>query len=137
MVLALLSFPLLAWAGAVSRTPAGAILSTLIILFFYSLIYGLWGLIALAWSDRRVEGRKVFVRFLFVCAVFISGLLYLPINPVAMLLVHLGSLDLETTLTLGRWKWQASTIHGVFLFSLLGSSLLLYRWTLRRLKEEF
>jgi hypothetical protein len=44
LVFLLLSFPLLAWAGAIEHAPVGAIISTLLLLFFYSLTYSMWGL---------------------------------------------------------------------------------------------
>ncbi|MFQ5848977.1 MAG: hypothetical protein ACE5JU_00145 [Candidatus Binatia bacterium] len=137
MIFILLSFPLLAWAGAVARTPVGSILSTLLLLLFYSITYSVWGLVALALWEHRVDSRRVFIRWLFVCLVLLSGLLYLPLNPVAFLLYHLGGLELGAPLELWGWRWEGPEVHFVFHFVLLASSLLLYGWALKRLKRGF
>ena len=44
----LLCGPLLVWAGAIARTPAANIAVTFLLLPFYSLCYGVWGLATLA-----------------------------------------------------------------------------------------
>jgi len=135
-VFLLLSVPLLGWAGAIEHAPVGAILSTLVLLFFYSLTYSMWGLFALALWDHREDSRRVFIRCLLVCLLLVSGLLYLPLNPVAFLLHHLEGLELSP-LKLWEWKWEAPTIHFAFHFSLLVSGLIMYGWALKRLKEGY
>ena len=127
----LLSSPLVVWAGAIARAPAGAILSVLLLLLFYSLAYGVWGLAALALWERRFETRQVFVRSLFIGAVFLSAALYLPLNPVAFLLYYLGEKEMAP-LSLWGWQWPASAVHFTFHILLLMSGLLIYRWALRR-----
>ena len=64
----LLCAPLLVWAGAISRTPLRASPLTLLLLLFYALSYGVWGLAALALWERRLESRQVFIRCFFVGA---------------------------------------------------------------------
>ena len=135
-VFLLLSVPLLGWAGAIEHAPVGAILSTLVLLFFYSLTYSMWGLFALALWDHREDSRRVFIRCLLVCLLLVSGLLYLPLNPVAFLLHHLEGLELSP-LKLWELKWEAPTIHFAFHFSLLVSGLIMYGWALKRLKEGY
>ena len=136
LVFLLLSFPLLGWAGAIEHAPVGAILSTMLLLFFYSLTYSMWGLFALAMWDHREDSRRVFIRCLLVCLLLVSGLLYLPLNPVAFLLHHLEGVELST-LKLWEWKWDAPTVHFAFHFSLLVSGVLFYGVALKRLKEGY
>ena len=130
-VFALLSAPLLVWAGAIARATPGSILSTLFLTLFYSLIYGLWALVALTLWERRIETRQVMVRAFFISVVFLSAILYLPLNPIAFLLSYLGRKDMSPLIMWG-WEWPATTVHFLFHFFLLGSGLLLYRWALRR-----
>ncbi len=136
LVFLLLSFPLLGWAGAIEHTPVGAILSTLLLLFFYSFTYSVWGLFALALWDHREDSRRVFIRCLLVCLLLVSGLLYLPLNPVAFLLYHLEGLELSP-LKLWQWQWDAPTVHFAFHFSLLVAGLLFYGVALKRLREGY
>ncbi len=68
----LLLVPLLAWAGAIARTPPASIAGTMLLLLFYALSYGVWGLAALALWERRMENRQVFVRCLFAALVIIN-----------------------------------------------------------------
>jgi hypothetical protein len=114
LIFILLSFPLLGWSGAIARAPAASIMSTLLLLFFYSLTYSVWG-----------------------CLVLLSGLLYLPLNPVAYLLHHLGGLELGAPLALWRWRLDALVVHFLFHIFLLALSFLVYWWTLKRLKESY
>ena len=130
-VFVLLSSPLLVWAGAIARAPAGSVLSVFLLLLFYALAYGVWGLAALALWERRFETRQVFVRSLFIGSVFLSAALYLPLNPVAFLLSYLGERAMAP-LSLWGWQWPASAVHFLFHIFLLGSGLLTYRWALRR-----
>ena len=130
-LLILLAAPLLLWAGAIARANAGSILSMFLLILFYSLAYGIWGLVALALWERRFENRQVFVRSLFISLVFLSALVYLPLNPVAFLLFHLGGKDMAP-LVLWGWKWPAPSIHFLFHFLLLGSALPIYGWALKR-----
>lgn len=136
MVFLLLSFPLLAWAGAIEHAPVGAIISTLLLLFFYSLTYSMWGLFALALWDHREDSRRVFIRCLLVSLLLVSGLLYLPLNPVAFLLHHLEGLELRP-LKLGDWQADAPTVHFAFHITLLVAGLLSYGVALKRLKEGY
>lgn len=131
VIFVLLSSPLLIWAGAIARTAASSILFTLSLLFFYSLTYGLWGLVAAAVWEHRMENRQVFVRCLFVSLVLLSALLYFPLNPVAFLLYYLERKEMAP-LVLGGWKWPAPATHFLFHFFLLTSGLLVHRWTLNK-----
>ena len=53
----------------------------MLLLLFYALTYGVWGLAALALWERRQENRQVFVRCLFAALVIITALFYGTINP--------------------------------------------------------
>jgi hypothetical protein len=70
----LLCGPFLVWAGAIARTPPANIGVILLLLPFYSLTYGVWGLATLALWERRIESRQVFIRSFFVCLVILSAL---------------------------------------------------------------
>lgn len=135
-VFLLLSLPLLGWAGAVEHAPVQSMLWTLVLLFFYALTYGSWGLFAQAFWDHSQDSRRVFVRCLLVSLLLVSGLLYLALNPVAFILHHLDGLEL-TPLELGRWRWEGATIHMVYhgVLFLLGFGL--YGWALNRIKETY
>jgi len=136
IIFILISFPLLGWAGAIARTPIRSILFTLLLLFCYSLTYGIWGLVGLVFWERKVDSRRVFVRWLFVCLILLSGLVYLPLNPVAFLLFQLGGVDLGGPLQLWGWRWSPPVVHTLFQIFLLMLGLLLYGWALKRLKES-
>ena len=131
LIFLLLSSPLLAWAGAVARAPAGVILSVYPLLFFYALAYGVWGLVALALWERRAESRQIFVRCFLAALIFLSSLLYLPLNPVAFLFSSLGERDLAP-LFVWRWQGSAPAVHWLFHLFLLAAGLLTYRWALKR-----
>ena len=131
LLLIFICSPLLVWAGAISRASAATIFSTFLLLLFYSLTYSLWGLVAVALWERRFENRQFFIRCFFISLVFLSALLYLPLNPVAFLLAYLGRKEMAP-LILWSWKWPAPAVHFLFHFFLLGSALLIYRWALRR-----
>lgn len=131
LVFLLLSSPLLVWAGAIARTTAGSIMFTFFLLFFYSLTYGVWGLVAVTLWEQRLESRQAFIRCFFVSLIFFSALLYLPLNPVAFLLSYLGREDMAP-LVLWGWTWSALGVHFLFHLFLLGSGLLIYGWALRK-----
>ena len=130
-LLVFLCAPLLLWAGAIARATAGSILSMFLLILFYSLAYGIWGLVALILWEHGFENRQVFVRSLFISLVFLSALVYLPLNPVAFLLSRLSGEDMAP-LVLWGWQWPAPSIHFLFHFLLLGSALPVYRWALKR-----
>ena len=65
---------------------ATSITRTFLLLLFYALSYGVWGLVTLALWERRAESRQVFIRCLFFSLVIFSALFYLPLNPMAFLL---------------------------------------------------
>ncbi|MGH7773042.1 MAG: hypothetical protein ACREQA_12510 [Candidatus Binatia bacterium] len=131
LIFVLLSSPLLIWAGAIARASLGSILATLLLLFFYSVTYGVWALVAVTLLEHRIENRQVSIRCLFISLVFLSALLHLPLNPIAFLLSYLGGKELAP-LVLWGWKWSAPAVHFLFHFFILGSGLLTYRWALRR-----
>jgi hypothetical protein len=130
----LLCAPLLVWAGAIARTQPRIVLSTLLLLVFYSVSYSVWGLATSALWEHRLESLQVFVRCLFFCLVVLSALLYLPLNPVAYLLSHLESQELAP-LTIGGWRWSPTVVHFTFHALLLVTGLATYRWALRREAE--
>ena len=127
----LVAAPLLVWAGAVARTPLGSIAVTFLLLSFYALRYGVWGLASLALWERRVENRQIFVRCFFTCLVILSALVYLPLNPIAFLLAHLSRQDLAP-LALFGWQWPAPFIHFTYHFALGATGYALQRWALQR-----
>jgi hypothetical protein len=127
----LVSAPLLVWAGAVARTPLGSIAGTFLLLSFYALSYGIWGLASLALWERKVENRQVFIRCFFTCLVILSALFYLPLNPIAFLLAYLSRQDLAPLVLFG-WQWPAPYIHFTFHLMLGGSGYALQRWALQR-----
>ncbi len=130
-LLVLFSSPLLIWAGAIARAPAAALGFTCFLLLFYSLAYGVWGLVALAFYENRAESREVFVRCVFISLVFLSALVYLPLNPIAFLLSYLGK---KHAASLMIWGWQlpVPAVHLLFHLVVLASGLLIYREALRR-----
>ena len=127
----ILCLPLLIWAGAIARTPAFNIGLTLLLLPFYALTYGVWGLATLAFWERQIESRQVFIRTFFVCLVILSALFYLPLNPVAFVLALLSRQELPPLYLFGA-AWPGATVHLLF-HSILGASgYMAYRWALRR-----
>jgi hypothetical protein len=127
----LLCAPLLVWAGAISRTPLERIVVTLLLMLFYALSYGIWGLAALALWERRLESRQVFIRCFFVALILASALFYLPINPVAYLLAYLGRQELAP-LALFGWQWPATFVHFSFHILLGAAGFAVHRWALKR-----
>jgi hypothetical protein len=131
LVSVLLCAPLLIWAGAIARTPLTAVLFTFFLLGFYSLSYGVWGLVTLALWERKSENRQVVVRCFFFSVAIVSALVYLPLNPVAYLLSYLGREELAP-LTIGGWRWSATAVHFGFHLLLLATGIVTYRWALER-----
>lgn len=123
--------PFLIWAAAIARTSPGRVAGALLLLFFYSLSYGVWGLVTLALWERRSETRQVFIRCFFFALVIGSALMYLPLNPVAFLLAYLGRQELSPLKLLGT-TWPATSVHFAFHFLLAGTGLAAYVWALRR-----
>jgi hypothetical protein len=127
----LLCAPLLAWAGAIARTPAVNIGLTLMLLPFYALAYGVWGLATLALWERRSESRQVFIRSFFVALVILSALFYLPLNPVAFMLALLSRQELPPLELLG-WRWSGAAVHLGFHLLLGCAGYAMHRWALIR-----
>ena len=127
----LLCAPFLIWAGAIARTPFPRVGVTLLLLSFYALSYGIWGLVTLALWERRAETRQVFIRCFFFCLVVFSALFYLPVNPVAFLLAYLGRQELMP-LSIAGWKVAASTVHVAFHLLIGMTGLAAYRWALKK-----
>jgi hypothetical protein len=123
--------PLLIWAGAIARTPLPRVGATLFLLLFYALSYGIWGLVSLVLWERRGETRQVFIRCFFFAVVFVSALVYLPLNPVAFLLAYLGRQDLPP-LNFAGWHLPASGVHFGFHLILGAAGLAMHRWALKR-----
>ena len=123
--------PFLVWAGAIARTPPGNIAAIFLLLPFYAVTYGVWGLASLALWERRLENRQVFIRALFTCLVILSALFYLPLNPVAFVLAFLSRQELPPLALLGM-QWPGTLTHLMFHIVLGASGYLLYRWALAR-----
>jgi len=131
VLLLLLASPLLVWAGAVARAAPESILSAFPLLFFYSLAYGVWGLATATLWERRGESRQIFIRCFFAALLFLSSLLYLPLNAVVFVFFHLGERELSPLVFWG-WKGSAEAVHWSFHLFLLASGLVAYRWALKR-----
>lgn len=127
----LLSLPFLAWGAAISRTQLPTVAGALAFLVFYAWSYGIWGLVALVLWDRRAESRQVFVRCFFFGLLLLSGLFYLPLNPVAFLLAYVGRQELAPLALFGS-RLPAPWVHFSFHLVLGGAGLLMHRWALRR-----
>jgi len=127
----LLCAPLLLWAAAISRTPWLSIASAFLLLPFYGLTYGVWGLASLVFWERRVESRQVLLRAFVFCLVTISSLVYLPLNPMAYLLSSIGRQELPP-LVIGGWQGSATSLHFVFHLLLGSGGLITHRRLLRR-----
>jgi len=127
----LLCSPLLIWAAAIARTSPVSVLGALLLLFFYAVSYGIWGLVTLVLWERRAESRQVFIRCFFFVLVVASALIYLPLNPVAFLLAYLGRQELSPLTLMGR-TWSATAVHFTFHLWLGGTGLAAYAYALRR-----
>jgi hypothetical protein len=123
--------PFLVWAGAIARTPLSSIAITLLLLPFYALTYGVWGLATLALWERRIESRQVFIRSFFVGLVILSALFYLPLNPVAFVLAILSRQELPPLVLFGG-HWPGYYVHLIYHVLLGGAGYGLHRWALRR-----
>ncbi len=128
---ALLCAPFLIWAGAIARTPQSRVAGTLLLLLFYPLMYGVWGLAALVFWERHAESRQVFIRCFFFALLLLSALFYLPLNPAAYLLAFLGQQE-PVALKLGDWQLPARVVHFGFHLLLGGAGWAAHRWALRR-----
>jgi hypothetical protein len=123
--------PFLTWAGAIARTPLSSIAITFLLLPFYALSYGVWGLATLALWERRIESRQVFIRSFFVCLVVLSALFYLPLNPVAFVLAFLSRQELPALALFGG-QWPGLYVHLIYHLLLGGAGYGLYCWALKR-----
>jgi hypothetical protein len=127
----LLCAPFLVWAGAIARTPFSRVAVTLMLLLFYAVSYGVWGLVSLDLWERRAESRQVFIRCFFFGLVVISALFYLPVNPVAYLMAYLARQELPP-LGLVGWKVPATAVHLAFHLMIGSIGLAAHHWALRR-----
>lgn len=123
--------PLLVWAGAIARTPLPRIGVTLLLLLLYAFSYGVWGLVGLVLWERRGETRQVFIRCFFFALMFLTALVYMPLNPVAFLLAYLGRQELPA-LQIAALKLPAASVHFGFHLLLAAAGLTAYRWGLRK-----
>ena len=126
-----LCVPFLIWAGAIARTPFSRVAVTLMLLLFYALSYGVWGLVTLDLWERRAESRQVFIRCFFFCLVVVSALFYLPVNPVAYLLAYLSRQELAP-LGIAGWKMPATAVHFAFHLMIGSVGLAAHQWALKR-----
>ncbi|HEY2990290.1 MAG TPA: hypothetical protein VGL11_21425 [Candidatus Binatia bacterium] len=131
LLLILLAAPLLFWSAAIARAPASATASVFLLIFFYALAYGIWGLAALALWERKLESRQVFVRALFISLVFLSAALYVPLNPIAFLWFYVADKEMAPLVVWG-WRGNAIAVHFAFHLGLLAAGGLVYRRALRR-----
>jgi len=132
MILIFLSLPPLIWAAAISRTDLSILAITLLLLFFYAVTYGIWGLVAAATWEHRLESRKVFVRCLFAYLVFVSALVYMPLNPIAFLLSYLEGEELVASFSILGEPWSSTTLHFGFHLTLLISGTYFYWRALKK-----
>jgi hypothetical protein len=102
-----------------------------LLLLFYALSYGVWGLVTLALWERRAESRQVFIRCFFFFLVILSALFYLPVNPVAFLLAYLGRQELPP-LSLGAQTAPATVVHFTFHLLIGSIGLAAHRWALKK-----
>ena len=123
--------PLLLWAGAIARTPLANLAAAFLLLPFYALSSGVWGLAALALWERKPENRQVFIRCFFTVLVMLSALFYLPLNPIAFLLASMSGRELAP-LALFGWPWPATWVHFTFHLLLGSAGYALQRWALQR-----
>jgi hypothetical protein len=130
-IFVLLAAPLLVWAGAIARVPARRIAAVLLLLFLYGVTYGVWGLVALAAWERKLEIRQVFIRGFFIAAMIVTAVFYLPLNPVAFLLAYLGDKEMAPLVLMGR-RWPPGAAHFLFHLVLFAAGLWLYRRALKR-----
>jgi len=136
--LLVLSIPMLAWSGAIARTSVATLVSTMALLCLYAVSYGVWGLVALTFWERKVDSRRVFVRWIFVCFFLLSGVLVRTLNPVAFLLHHVGGLEMSGTPMFGLEDLFApGMIHMGFHFLVLALSLSLLAWGLKRIEKGY
>ena len=91
----------------------------------------MWGLAALAFWERHLESRQVFIRSFFVCLVILSALFYLPLNPVAFLLAFLSRQELPPLVLFG-WKWSVLWVHLIYHVLLGAGGYAAHRWALKR-----
>jgi hypothetical protein len=127
----LLSAPFLLWAAAISRAPWTAIVGVFLLLPFYALVYGVWGLAASVFWERRIESRQVMIRAFVFCLVVISSLIYLPLNPAVYLVACISRQELPPFAVAG-WQGSATSLHFAFHWLLGGSGLIAHRWALER-----
>lgn len=131
LILVLLAAPLLAWAAAIARVPLAAALNVFFSIFLYALVYGVWGLAALALWERKLEVRQVFVRAFFIGVMILSAALYLPLNPIAFLLAYLDGKELAA-LRLWRWRMAPGAVHFIFHAALFAGAVAIHRRALGR-----
>lgn len=127
----LLAFPLLMWAGAIARAAPSSVLSLLLLILFYGLTYGIWGVAALVLWERKFEVRQVFLRCFFISVVFLSAVAYFPLSPIAFILAYLGERELPP-LVLWGWQGSAQAVHFLFHLFILASGLFVYRLALKK-----
>lgn len=137
LILLGLAVPLLAWSGAVARSSLGGVAATLPMLLLYAVGYGIWGLVGLALWERKVDSRRVFIRWIFVCFFLISGAFGAwaqTLNPVAFLLYHLGTLEMAAP-----WGpvWTPSVVHWTFQGLVFAVGLAFLAWGLRRIQRGY
>jgi len=137
LILLLLAAPLLGWSGAIARAPLRDIGTTLPMLFLYGVGYGIWGLVGLAFWERKADSRRVFIRWIFVCFFLISGAFGAwaqTLNPVAFLLYHLGTLDMTAP-----WgpAWPPTLVHWTFQGLVFVVGLALLARGLRRVQKGY
>lgn len=130
-VFVLLAAPLLVWAGAIARVPPGRVAAVHALLFFYGIVYGVWGLVALAAWERKLELRQVFIRGFFITVMIVTAVFYLPLNPVAFLLAYLGDKPMAPLALAGR-RWPPGAAHFLCHLVLFAAGLWLYGRALTR-----
>lgn len=127
----LLLAPLLVWAGAISRTPPASLAATLVLIPFYALCYGVWGLAGLALLESELEGRELMTRGFTVLVLVIAMIVYLPLNPVVYVLAVAGLAE-PVRFGIAGAHWSPDVANLSFHFAYGAAGLVAHRWALAR-----
>lgn len=130
--LLLISTPLLAWAGAISRVPPVTIFAVLVLLLGYGCVVGVWGLVGLVLWEHQIETRQVFARCILGCLLFLSALLYLPLSPFAFLLAFVSEGQFPAPSAAWQRILSPAWAHFAFWLAVLCLGLWSHRAALRR-----
>jgi hypothetical protein len=128
---ALLIAPLLLWAGAISHTPAASVAATLVLIPFYAVCYGVWGLAGVALLEGELEIREVVTSSFTVLVLVIAMIVFLPLNPVVYLLAVAGVTEPARFSIVGA-DWSPGVANIAFHLAYAAAGLAAHRWALER-----